>query len=170
MTAIDREAPPMVAGERDTLQGWLEFYRATLAAKCAGPSEGQLRTAAAEPSPLTLLGLIQHVAEVERNWFQRVLLGEPVPPIYPEQADHDGRDGGFELSADVSFEQAQASWVREIDIARRNCSVRELDSTVPFAGGQVSLRWIQLHMIGEYARHCGHADLIRERIDGSTGA
>jgi hypothetical protein len=80
MTTTERPLPPLHADERATLAGWLDFYRATLAQKCDGLDEEQLRTASAAPSPLTLQGLVQHMAEVERNWFRRVLLGEPAPP------------------------------------------------------------------------------------------
>src|SRR3954454_22480464 len=93
--------PPLRADERATLEGWLDFYRATLAGKCDGLTEQQLRTASVEPSPLTLLGLLQHMAEVERNWFRRVLVGEQAPPIHDPTADPDGPDGGFEFSGDV---------------------------------------------------------------------
>lgn len=161
--------PPMNADERATLAGWLDFYRATLASKCAGLDEQQLRTASVPPSTMTLLGLVQHLAEVERNWFRRVLVGEDAPPIYDPTADPDGVDGGFELSDEVSFEDAQAIWQREIARARANCADRPLDRTSPFMGGEVTLRWIYTHMIAEYARHNGHADLLRERIDGATG-
>jgi hypothetical protein len=161
--------PPLQADERATLEGWLEFYRATLAGKCAGLTEEQLRTASVDPSPLTLLGMLQHMAEVERNWFRRVLVGEQAPPIYDPTADPDGTDGGWELSGDVSPARAQATWEGEVSAARANCAGRALDDTSPFLGGRVTLRWIYTHMIGEYARHAGHADLIRERIDGTTG-
>jgi uncharacterized damage-inducible protein DinB len=157
--------PPLQADERSMLESWLDFYRATLATKCDGLADGQLRTASVPPSPLTLLGIVQHMAEVERNWFRRVLLGEQVAPIF----DPDGPDGGFDLMEDVSFEKARATWESEIAQARANCAGRELDETSPFMGGQVTLRWIYNHMIAEYARHAGHADLLRERIDGATG-
>jgi hypothetical protein len=169
MTTTDRTMPPLQADERTTLDGWLDFYRATLAMKCDGLTEDQLRTASAPPSPLTLLGLLQHMAEVERNWFRRVLLGEQVPPIYGPAAGPAGQDGGFDLSDGVTFDAARATWDGEIAQARVNCSGRGLEETSPFMGGQVTLRWIYNHMIAEYARHAGHADLIRERIDGVTG-
>lgn len=169
MTTNERPTPPMTADERATAEGWLDFYRATLAQKCAGLTDEQLRTAAAGPSPLTLLGLLQHLAEVERNWFRRVLAGEQAPPIYHPHADPTGHDGGFELTADSSYDRALTIWHDEIAQARRNCATRALDDTAPFLGGSVSLRWIYTHMIAEYARHCGHADLLRERIDGATG-
>lgn len=169
MTTVDRPMPSLNADERTTLEGWLDFYRATLATKCAGLTEEQVRTASVPPSPLTLLGLVQHMAEVERNWFRRVLAGEDAPPIYDPQADPAGPDGGFDLSDDVTFDAARHTWESEIAHARANCADRELDETSAFAGGQVTLRWVYTHMIAEYARHNGHADLIRERIDGATG-
>jgi hypothetical protein len=92
-----------------------------------------------------------------------------VPPVFDPDADPNGPDGGFDLLEDVDFEEAQATWASEIAQARANCAGRELDQTSPFMGGQVTLRWIYSHMIAEYARHAGHADLLRERIDGVTG-
>ncbi len=158
--------PPLNADERATLESWLDFYRTTLVVKCQGLDDAQLRTAAAAPSPLTLLGLVQHMAEVERNWFRRVLTGESAPPIHVGTAGH---SGGFEVSDQSSYDTALTIWQDEIAHARRNCATRQLDDTSPFMNDQVSLRWIYTHMIAEYARHCGHADLIRERIDGTTG-
>jgi uncharacterized damage-inducible protein DinB len=169
MTTTERAMPPLQADERTTLESWLDFYRATLAQKCDGLSDEQLRTASAPPSPLTLLGLVQHMAEVERNWFRRVLVGEQVPPIHDPAADPDGPDGGFELSADATGDSARTTWAAEVEAARANCAGRALDDTSPFMGAEVTLRWIYTHMIGEYARHAGHADLLRERIDGATG-
>jgi uncharacterized damage-inducible protein DinB len=169
MTTTERAMPPLEADERATLQSWLDFYRATLVMKCDGLTDDQLRTSSVPPSPLTLLGLLQHMAEVERNWFRRVLLGEHVPPIYNPAADPSGPDGGFDLTEDLTFATARATWEEEIAQARINCSGRDLKKTSPFMGGQVTLRWIYNHMIAEYARHAGHADLIRERIDGTTG-
>ncbi|MGW8375168.1 DinB family protein [Streptomyces sp. ODS28] len=161
--------PPLKADERETLSGWLDFYRDTLALKCQGLTEEQLSTVALAPSELTLRGLVQHMAEVERNWFRRVLAGEDAPPIHDPEADPDATDGGFALSADGSFAQAFRTWQGEIKTARANCAARGLEDTVPFMGGEVTLRWIHSHMIAEYARHCGHADLLREHIDGQTG-
>jgi hypothetical protein len=110
------------------------------------------------------------MAEVERNWFRRVLQGEDVAPIYRAAPDPSGRDGGFDLAEGATFAEARATWGAEITQARANGAAHGLDETSPFMGGEVTLRWIYTHMIGEYARHAGHADLIRERIDGSTGA
>ncbi len=169
MTPIERTMPPLQADERATLEGWLDFYRATLLGKCDGLSDAQLRTASAPPSPMTLLGLVQHMAEVERNWFRRVLAGEQVPAIHDPGADTTGTDGGFDLADDATSAGARATWEGEVARARANCADRDLAATSPFGEGEVTLRWIYLHMIGEYARHAGHADLIRERIDGATG-
>lgn len=165
----ERTLPPLRADERTTLEAWLDYYRATLLAKTDGLSEGQLRTASAPPSPITLLGLVQHAAEVERNWFRRVLAAEPVPAIFDPQAPTDGDDGGFDLTEDVTGADARVVWEREVAHARRNCAGRDLDATSPLMGGEVTLRWIYVHVTAEYARHCGHADLVRERIDGATG-
>jgi uncharacterized damage-inducible protein DinB len=169
MPVTDRHTPPLNADERTTLASWLDFYRATLATKCEGLDERQLRTPAVPPSPLTLQGLVQHMAEVERNWFRRVLLGEDVPAIYDSPRHAEGHDGGFDLSEDVSFHAAHTDWQREVTRARASCATRDLDQTSAFTSGEVTLRWIYTHMIAEYARHTGHADLIRERLDGRTG-
>lgn len=169
MTSVQRLVPPMNADERTTLEGWLDFYRATLASKCEGLDDDQLRTASAPPSELTLLGLMRHAAEVERNWFRRVLAGEQALPIYGPTEHPEGHDGGFELSPESSYEVAFRIWQDEIAHGRANCAARGLDEVSPFMGGDVSLRWIYTHMLAEYARHCGHADVLRERIDGATG-
>ncbi|MEI7030399.1 DinB family protein [Streptomyces pratensis] len=176
MSTFDRPMPPPVADERTSLESWLDFYRTTLAQKCEGLSDRRLREASVAPSPITLLGLLQHLAEVERNWFRRVLAQEDASPVYAAaggaespEAGEGGHDGGFGLAEDSTGETAMARWQAEVDRARQNCATRALDDTSPFMGGQVTLRWIYTHMIGEYARHCGHADLIRERVDGRTG-
>src|SRR3954468_7222469 len=92
MTTTERAMPPLQADERATLESWLDFYRSTLLLKCGGLPDEDLRAASVPPSPLTLLGLVQHMAEVERNWFRRVLLGEQAAPIYDPAADPTGRD------------------------------------------------------------------------------
>ncbi|MFG2205845.1 DinB family protein [Streptomyces sp. NPDC048638] len=169
MTTPERTMPSLDADERLSLESWLDFYRTTLAQKCDGLTEQQLRVASVGPSPITLLGLVQHMAEVERNWFRRVLAQEDAPPIYAPEADPEATDGGFDLTEGSTYARALPLWQAEVDRGRDNCATRALDDTAPFMGGRVTLRWIYTHMIAEYARHCGHADLIRERIDGSTG-
>src|SRR4051812_15825066 len=114
MTTTERAMPPLQAGERTTLESWLDFYRAALATKCDRLTDEQVRTASVPPSPLTLLGLVQHMAEVERNWFRRVLLGEQVPPIHDPDAGPNGRDGGFDLADGASLATARAVWDAEM--------------------------------------------------------
>ncbi|MFF0412956.1 DinB family protein [Kitasatospora sp. NPDC004745] len=168
MNAIDRPMPPLNADERTTLESWLDFHRTTLAMKCEGLDDEQAATASVPPSGFTLTGLVQHMAEVERNWFRRVFAGEPAPPIYPK-ADPDGPDGGFEVAAGTALSDALAVWHAEIARARAHCAEHALTDTGRFMEQDVSLRWIYVHMIEEYARHNGHADLVRERVDGATG-
>lgn len=156
--------------ERASLEGWLDFYRGRLAMKCDGLTDAQLRAANVHPSPLTLLGLIQHMTEVERSWFRRVVAGEELPRVYVSPEDPDGDAEGFRLFDDVSYEAAHAAWQDEIARGRANCARHTLEDTFTGSGGgRLSLRWIYTHMIAEYARHTGHADFLRERIDGSTG-
>jgi uncharacterized damage-inducible protein DinB len=161
--------PPLNTDDRRTLESWLDFHRTTLAIKCEGLDDEQAATASVPPSPFTLTGLVQHMAEVERNWFRRVLAGEQAPPIYDPQADPDAPDGGFDLATDATLRDALATWRAEIARSRQHCASRDLADTGRFLGQDVSLRWIYVHMIEEYARHNGHADLLRERIDGATG-
>ncbi|MER6998959.1 DinB family protein [Streptomyces sp. NPDC000410] len=164
----ERAAPATIAGEREALEAWLDFQRETLALKCAGLDDKQLREASVPPSELSLLGLVRHMAEVERIWFRSVLDGEDVPPLYYSEADPDGE---FHLTGEDTWEAAHTAWRAEIARARELVATRSLDDLT--AGhhprGTFDLRWIYIHMIEEYARHNGHADLIRERIDGATG-
>ncbi|GAB2885030.1 DinB family protein [Streptomyces deserti] len=163
-----RPIPLLTGDERATLESWLDFHRATLELKCAGLDDAQVRCASVEPSALTLLGLVQHLAEVERNWFQRVAGGLDVPPVF-----EDGT--GYGLDPARGLDEALTIWRREVARGRELCAGRSLEDTGrvadgPVAGLEVSLRWVFIHMIEEYARHNGHADLLRERIDGVTGA
>ncbi|MFT9473823.1 DinB family protein [Streptomyces sp. 11-1-2] len=167
MTTTERHEAPRTADERTSLEGWLDFHRATLALKCEGLDDKQLREASAPPSELTLLGLVRHMAEVERSWFRRVFAHEDTPPIWYSEEDP---DGDFHLSDGDAAESAFAIWRDEIAKAKGAAAGRSLDDVVTRPGrGDYNLRWIYLHMIEEYARHNGHADLIRERIDGVTG-
>ncbi|MHC1559124.1 DinB family protein [Actinomycetospora sp. C-140] len=169
MSSGARSVPSLNADERATLEEWLDFQRATLALKCAGLDDAQAATASAPPSIFTLTGLVQHLAEVERNWFRRVLASESAPPIHDPDADPEGPDGGFDVAAGATLEAALATWSTEVATSRERCAGRRLTDTGRFMGQDVSLRWIYVHMIEEYARHNGHADLLRERIDGVTG-
>jgi len=169
VSTVEREIPPLNADERTTLESWLDFQRTTLARKCEGLDDEQAAVASAAPSRLTLTGLVQHLAEVERNWFRRVHSGEDVPPLYGPQVGPPGPDGGFDLAPGATLGDALAAWRGEIARAREYCASRALADTGRFMEQDVSLRWIYVHMIEEYARHNGHADLLRERIDGATG-
>ncbi|NLU72370.1 DinB family protein [Streptomyces sp. HNM0575] len=154
------------------LEGWLDFHRATLTLKCAELDDERLRERSVEPSAMTLLGLVQHMAEIERNWFQRIFADHDVPPLY-EEGDQDG----FALSPERGIKEAMAVWHREVERGRELTATASLDDSGPLSGRAaeilgdktVSLRWILVHMIEEYARHNGHADLLRERIDGTSG-
>jgi uncharacterized damage-inducible protein DinB len=163
----NRIDPPYVAGERAMLESWLEYHRATLAWKCEGLDDAQLRERAVPPSPLSLLGLVRHMADVERNWFRRVLGGEDVPGIYWSDDD---LDGDFNDVDTAEVQEAFATWRSECEHARRNAAAADsLDVTGQRRGEAVTLRWILVHMVEEYARHNGHADFLRERIDGAVG-
>jgi hypothetical protein len=169
MSSTERALPPLNVDERTTLEGWLEFHRETLAMKCAGLSDDLARKASSPPSVLTLIGLVRHMAEVERNWFRRILDGQVVPTVHNPEGDPEGPDGGFELVEGSTLTDAVATWRDEIAVARECCAGRDLDDTGRIMDQDVNLRWIYVHMIEEYARHNGHADLLRERIDGVTG-
>ncbi|MGW0767456.1 DinB family protein [Streptomyces sp. NPDC002676] len=167
---IKRDEPALDADERTMLEGWLDYHRQTLAWKCDGLTEVQLRTASIEPSELSLLGLVRHMAEVERFWFHEILRGEDPGVLYCTEEDP---DGDFHFTEADTWDEAYATWQAEIETARRNTAGLTLDD---FSKGRsrssdkpFNLRWIYTHMIEEYARHNGHADLIRERIDGATG-
>ncbi|MGW7200814.1 DinB family protein [Streptomyces chryseus] len=166
--STERPDPFVVAGERETLRSLLDFHRATLAMKCEGLGDEDLRKQAVPPSTLSLLGLVRHMAEVERAWFRRVISAEDVPLVWSEEGD---RQAAYDASAATRSEAFDA-WRAEVEHARRvERQAGSLDVTGVWArtGQDVSLRVVMLHMIHEYARHNGHADLLREAIDGSTG-
>ena len=165
---VERIDPPLVAQEREMLDAWLDYHRATLAVKCEGLTDDQLRARAVPPSSLSLLGLVRHMGEVERSWFRRVLSGEQAPPRYYSD---ENPDGDFDDVADAGVAEAFGYWRDECAHAReRVAAAPSLDVTgTGRQGERYSLRWIMVHMIEEYARHNGHADLLRERIDGTVG-
>ena len=160
--------PAWNGDERTTLTGFLEDQRSTLAWKCQGLSDAQLKTPSVPPSSLTLLGLVRHMAEVERSWFRRRLSAEPIGRIWCTEAQP---DADFDSVADADVAEAFSRWGEECRIARS--ILKELDSLdVTFSTPdylEMSARCMVNHMIEEYSRHNGHADLIRERIDGKTG-
>ncbi|MBD0707559.1 MULTISPECIES: DinB family protein [unclassified Streptomyces] len=169
VASVPRVDPATTTGEREALEQWLDYHRATLASKCEGLTDAQLRTPSAPPSDLNLLGLVRHMAEVERGWFRKALADEPAPWLYSTDEDID-RD--IHATDEDTYEEAFATWQKEIAHARSLAAARELDDVAAGRtrnGRPINLRWIYLHMIEEYARHNGHADLLRERVDGVTG-
>jgi uncharacterized damage-inducible protein DinB len=162
-----REEPSKVLPEREMLERWLEFHRATLELKCEGLDDAQRKARPVATSRLSLHGLVRHMAEVERNWFHRVLQRDPgVPYIWYDPAAEDS-----EL---VPLDQADwpsdlAAWRSECERSRLAAASHGLDDTGLRRGEAYSLRWVYVHMIEEYARHNGHADLIREMVDGAVG-
>lgn len=162
----ERKDPAQDATERVMLDSWLDFHRATLAMKCAGLSDEQMRERAVPPSALSLLGLVRHMADVERNWFRRAFDDGQTPPLYYSD---EYPDGEFDLVEDADAAADFACWRRECQHARDISADVPLDATATLKSGTYTLRWILFHMIEEYARHNGHADLLRERIDGAVG-
>jgi uncharacterized damage-inducible protein DinB len=164
---IERLDPPFEADEQATLTGFLDFHRATLALKCEGLTDDQLRQQAAPPSGLSLLGLVRHLAEVERNWFRPVLGGEEMAGIFAPGMDF---EAAFQNVATADVAEAFRAWHAECDHARVLVAAAPSFDVSGLRGGiRVSLRFVMTHMIEEYCRHNGHADLLRENLDGSTG-
>ena len=169
MTPPDtRVEPPDTGDEHPMLEGFLDFHRQTLRWKCAGLTDEQLRLRAIESSSLSLLGLVRHLAEVERSWFVRRFTGRDVPWIY---CTDDDPDADFD---NVDTADVQADWATfDRAVAESKEAAKGASLTAEFFHPRhrktYSLRWLYLHMIEEYARHNGHADLLRERIDGATG-
>ena len=147
------------------LEAWLDHHRVTLLLKVEGLDEAGLRARPVPTSLLSLQGIVRHMAEVERSWFRRVLAPDPdLPKIWPgEDRDLFPLDGA-DWAADL------AAWQAECAASRAAAAGRSLDDLGQRHGEPCSLRWIYLHMIEEYARHNGHADLIRELVDGTVGA
>jgi hypothetical protein len=146
----DEEDLVAVASERETLEGFLEYHRRVISGKLRGLSEEDARRRLV-PSLTTLLGLVSHAAAVERNWFQHYL-------------------GGWDVGADNTIPGVIAEFGDACAASRQIAANFALDQAVPHDQlGQVSLRWIYVHIIREHARHIGHADIIREQIDGATG-
>jgi hypothetical protein len=168
MQEPDRHEPPNAGGERELLETFLDYYRGTLLVKCAGLDEEQLRTRACEPSTLTLLGLVRHMTNVEQNWFQWRFLGRDVDFVYAGERD---RDREFNDLDSVSSDHVERDFLAVCEQSRAIGGAHDLDQFERRSNDEwrVNLRWIYVHLIEEYARHCGHADLLRERLDGATG-
>jgi uncharacterized damage-inducible protein DinB len=164
-----RGNPTPSRGERAVLEEYLEHYRQTLAMKCEGLSPAQLATRSVPPSALSLLGLVRHLARVEQSWFRRVIEGDHE---LVRHFDAPGEDGGFALPDEVDdgvVAEAMDLWQAEVAHAREVLAAVPLDRLVEVHGEQHEVRDLVVHMIEEYARHVGHADLLRECIDGRTG-
>jgi len=161
--------------ELDTLNGFLDQYRAVLIAKATGLTDEQARSHAVEPSNLSILGLLRHMAEVERHWFRRMLLNESeLPDFFATDGVVIGTaDGDFEFPETAALSEGVEILLRAITESRLAIEGKVPEdvslATRPKTGEPVSLRWILIHMIEEYARHCGHADFLRERLDGKKG-
>lgn len=166
----DRVEPPLAAGEKATLVGFLDYQRATLRHKCEGLSPDELIRAASPPSPLRLLGLVRHLTEVEHWWLSQVYAGDEGFDTYAAERDHDADL----LVAHADPAVVAATWQRwEEQLRHSDAIVSGSDLDAPAANavseGVPSLRWVLVHLIEEYSRHNGHADLLREAIDGAVG-
>jgi hypothetical protein len=161
-----RPEPAETGPERLLLDGFLDFHRETLLWKCAGLADEQLRAKAVPTSTLSLLGLVRHVTEVERGWFFDHLPYEASPIYFTEAAPNDDFDATDSVPAAEVFDRYRA----EVDRIRAEIAAVPLDHEYTDKRGRTfSLRWVYIHLIEEYARHNGHADLLREAIDGVTG-
>jgi uncharacterized damage-inducible protein DinB len=152
--------------EQEMLRDWLDWHRATLLRKCAGLDAAQLAERAVPPSNLSLLGLVRHMSDVERGWVRQTYRGEQVPDLYYRS---DAPDADFEDAGPAGAEEDFARFgaeCRAVDAALEGAG---LDETFTLGERTISVRWMWQHLVEEYARHNGHADLIREAIDGSAG-
>ena len=169
MTSDDRVGPPSFGTESDMLRAFLDYHRATLAMKCEGLTDEELRQQSMPPSTLSLLGLVRHMAEVERTWFRRVFEDNAAPMVWSDRIDF---QAAYDASASTRAE-AFGAWQAEMENSRRiEGAAESLDLTgyQPRWEEDVSLRLVIMHVLLEYGRHNGHADLLREGIDGTVGA
>jgi uncharacterized damage-inducible protein DinB len=165
---VERMEGPTVGSERQQLEGWLTYQRQTLLTKCAGLSGEDLARRAVAPSTLSLLGLVRHMADAERAWFRRHFGGLDLPEVFARPPDQ--RDAAFDEADGSQAEADYAALLQEIDMCDAAAAGASLEDEFVLAEwGPVSLRWVYNHMIEEYARHNGHADLLRQSIDGVTG-
>jgi len=161
---VERPEGPLTGPERPMLQAFLDWQRATLLYKCAGLTGEQLAERTVPPSGLSLLGLVRHMTKVERAWFRQRFAGEPVDDPFG-----DDKSADFEQTDPARAAADYARLTEEFKLVDAAVAHASLDDTFTHRGELMSLRWIYLHMIEEYARHNGHADLLRERTDGATG-
>jgi uncharacterized damage-inducible protein DinB len=165
----ERIGPSVTGGEREMLRAFLDYHRATLAMKCDGLDDEDLRRQSMPPSTLSLLGLVRHMAEVERTWFRRVISGEDIGLAWSDEGDY---QVAYDARA-ATRSEAFAVWQSEVEHSRRiEANAPSLDVLGHQArwNQDVSLRLVMIHVLLEYARHNGHADFLREGIDGIVGA
>ncbi|MFF7140765.1 DinB family protein [Streptomyces nodosus] len=169
MSTDNRTGPPSFGSEREMLRAFLDYHRATLAMKCEGLTDEELRQRSMPPSTLSLLGLVRHMAEVERAWFRRVFEDNDAPMVWSDKID-------FQAAYDASGstrQEAFTAWEAEVADSRR---IERESESLDRSGHQprwreeVSLRMVMVHVLLEYGRHNGHADLLREGVDGTVGA
>jgi hypothetical protein len=158
---------PMTGDDRPILEGYLNYQRSTLLNICAGLTGEQLARRPIPSSNLSLLGLIRHLAKVERTWFRQRAAGQPVPPMYDPAR---GKDADFNDAVAAEAETDIARLQEEWRLADKAAAGLDFDDTLDTGHGDTfSVRMMYVHLIGEYARHNGHADLLREALDGVTG-
>jgi uncharacterized damage-inducible protein DinB len=157
---------PLVGDDRIILQGFLAWQRHTLLKICAGLTAEQLAQRALPPSNLSLLGLVRHMAKVERIWFRQRVAAEPIGPMYDLEK---GKDFDFDGLDPARAEEDFARFVEECRLADAAAADKSFDATFIHRDDEYSVRLVYVHMVTEYARHNGHADLLREHIDGTTG-
>jgi uncharacterized damage-inducible protein DinB len=168
-----RAALAKPVGEKETLWNYLKHYRITLEMKCEGLDAEQLARRSVPPSTLSLLGLVRHLADVERSWFQRVLQEQPdVPRLFGKSPENPDADFDDAVADPAVVDEAWVAWRHEVQAADawlEDLPEEELGRTVRRGDDVIPVRDVLVHMIEEYARHVGHADLLRECIDGRVG-
>ncbi|MGD0055513.1 MAG: DinB family protein [Acidimicrobiales bacterium] len=168
LSAPERSSLIYLGDERSQLDSWLTFYRETLLMKCDGLDIEQMKQRPIPSSKLSLLGLVRHMTFVEQTWFERIFAGIERPRYYK---DEPASDGDFDDLNSAGLGEVLSNYGHVIEVSTACAQGHGLDevSATPWRGREVDLRWIYLHMFEEYARHCGHADLVRELVDGATG-
>jgi hypothetical protein len=163
---VERSEPTPVGSEGELLWSMLDYYRNTLLKKCEGLDEEQLRRCSVEPSDLNLFDLLRHLTGAERVWFQKEFLGRTIEPLSLLTSD-----GEYDPSDTTPVDVVVSRFLATCEESRRIVEDHSLAEVVQseLCGHPVNLRYIAVHMIEEYARHCGHADFLRERIDGTVG-
>ena len=163
-----RVEPELLTGELKALVQFLDYHRGTLVLKCAGLTDDELKRRSIPPSTLSLLGLVRHLTEVEHSWYAKTLDGQPGQPCYSNDTDP---DGDFDSLDSVPVEQVWSAYHATVAESRRIQSTFTDGAAVARGTNKRprNVRWVLIHLVEEYARHNGHADLLRELVDGATG-